>query len=296
MTRQTRCRRGPRAWTAVLLALVLAACGGLPGIAARDRPDETPDRGTDSRSSRGADTSAGDESSQGATVDERRRRTRPIPGARRCPPGQAIGVLAAEGGAVFINGAPARDGDEVCDGDSVTTGDGSSAQVLIGADRDGDTVQLDANTDPRFKRLPSGCVLVDGIRKGRLLAEQRRARSCLIFEVQNKLYYQRAATVHIYAMPAGAAPARTEVSVIKGELRPLQATAVQVQSVQQGELEKLKRPPVTVNNTLILVTRKPEVVQFQPSAVKRSADWTRQFKLKSNTLDLKPVPRREIPQ
>lgn len=273
-------RLRPHICTATLFSLMLTACGDLPSITVPDRSAEAPARSGDTRSEQTpADT--------GTSTDARRNRTGPAPGPRRCAPGQAIGILAAEGDAVYINGAPARDGDEVCDGDNVTTGAGSSAQVLIGADRDGDTVQLDANTDPRFRRLPSGCVLVDGIRRGRLLAEQRRSRTCLIFEVQNRLYFQSAATVHIHAIPAGSAPARAEVSVIRGEMRPLQTTSVQLQSMKAENLEKLKRPPVTMNNKVILDPQTPEAVQFQPNEVKRSADWTRQFKLKSRIPDLK---------
>lgn len=296
MTRNPGFPRKFIAWAVMLLSLMLAACGDLPEMRERKHAADDSPRSTDSRSARPADPEVSAGNTTSTTTGERPRRTRPAPAPRRCPPGQVIGVLAAEGSAVYINGAPAHDGDEVCDGDNVTTGEGSSAQVMLGDDREGDTVQLDANTDPRFRRLPSGCVLVDAIRRGRLLAEQRRTRACLIFEVQNKLYFQRAATVHIEAIPAGAAPARAEVSVIKGEVRPLQVTTAQVQTLRLEGLEKIKRAPVTMNNKVILDMRRPEAVQFQPSEVKRSADWTRQFKLKVKPLDLKTLPKPELNQ
>lgn len=296
MTRHPGCPPTFRVGIVALFTMVVAACGDLPEMAESDRPTDTPPRSTEATAARPPDPPSGTDAPKAADAGAPPRRTPSGAAPRRCPPGQAIGVLTADGSAVFINGAPARDGDEVCDGDNVTTGAGTSAQVLIGDDREGDTVQLDANTDPRFKRLPSGCVLVDGIRKGRLLAEQRRKGACLIFEVQNKLYYQRAATVHILAIPAGAAPARSEVSVIKGELRPLQATPAQVQTLRVENLESLKRPPVAMNSKLILVPQKPEAVQVQPNEVKRSADWTRQFKLKSKNLDPKILRNPQINQ
>lgn len=89
-------------------------------------------------------------------------------------PGQSIGLLRVSGPNVWLNGAPARDGDRVAIGSSLATGPGSSALLEF---RDGGYLQLDQNTDPLFEWLAqSKCILVR-IFKGQ--AYLKRERACV---------------------------------------------------------------------------------------------------------------------
>ena len=89
-------------------------------------------------------------------------------------PGQPIGLLRVSGPNVWLNGAPARNGDQVAIGSSLATGPGSSALLEF---RDGGYLQLDQNTDPIFEWLAqSKCILVR-IFKGQ--AYLKRERACV---------------------------------------------------------------------------------------------------------------------
>lgn len=269
----------------VLLALgALCGCGSDPfeRSEARDDPplQREPERPVRNSDSPAADSPTSGSDGTGASV----------PGVRRCPPGKAIGVVATEGDKVYINGAPAKDGDEVCDGDEVHTGADSSAQVLIGDDRESDSVQLDANTDPRFRRLASGCILVDKLRKGRLYSEQKGRRGCLIYEVQGTYYYQSGASVNVRLEPdprSATQPRLAELTVVRGEVRPLRTTAAQLPQLRLEQLESLKLAPVRLNNQLTVVSSKPTAVQVRPEITRKATEWTTRFKLKPGTLDIK---------
>ena len=210
--------------------------------------------------------------------------------SKKCPPGKALGVIATEGDKVYINGRPARDGDEVCDGDDVTTGDDSSAHVVIGDDRESDSVQLDANTDPRFRRLLSGCVLVDNLHRGRLYATQRGRRGCLIYEVQGRHYYQSGATVNVRMEPdAGARkqPRLAEFTVIRGEVRPMRTTTSQLLTLRAEQLEPLKLDPARLHSQITVVGAQDKKVTVSPQVARKSTDWTARFKLKPNAIQFK---------
>lgn len=72
--------------------------------------------------------------------------------------GDVIGTLRVSGPNVWLNEAPARDGDQVRLGSTLATGAGSGALVDF---EEGGTLQLDENTDPVFEWLEqSKCILI----------------------------------------------------------------------------------------------------------------------------------------
>ncbi|HBG06391.1 MAG: hypothetical protein A2075_05650 [Geobacteraceae bacterium GWC2_58_44] len=89
-------------------------------------------------------------------------------------PGDSIGILRVSGPNVWLNNAPANDGEPVRIGSSLATGPGSSALLEF---RDGGYLQLDENTDPIFEWLEqSKCILIR-IFKGQ--AYLKRERACV---------------------------------------------------------------------------------------------------------------------
>lgn len=81
------------------------------------------------------------------------------------PPMRAdtIARLAVDGQNAFINGVRVPHGSYVRDGDVVTTGPATSANLILNS---GASIQLDQNTDPRFKLLRQGACMLLEIARG----------------------------------------------------------------------------------------------------------------------------------
>lgn len=120
--------------------------------------------------------------------------------------GDSIGVVRVSGPNVWLNNAPARDGETVRIGSSLATGAGSSALLEF---EDGGYLQLDQNTDPIFEWLEqSKCILIR-IFKGQ--AYLKRERACV--EGPNlSLVLNSEVNIRIKKQPGGL----SEVTLVSG--------------------------------------------------------------------------------
>lgn len=167
--------------------------------------------------------------------------------------GGEIGVLRVSGPNVWLNDAPASDGDPVRFGNSVTTGAGSSAKVEF---TDGGYLQLDQNTDPIFEWLEqSKCILIR-IVKGQ--AYLKKERACVegpnIAMVLNS-------EVNLRVQPP---PAPSEVTVVRGSVEVTQPVPILLIKGQQM--------------TTTVAGRAPAVRTLSPDQLRSIAAWQREYR------------------
>lgn len=140
--------------------------------------------------------------------------------------GDDIGVLRVSGPNVWLNGAPAGDGDTVRLGNSLATGAGSSALLEF---RNGGYLQLDQNTDPIFEWLDQTKCLLVRIFKGQAFLKKERAcvegpNISMVLDSEVNLLL-------------GAPPAPSQVTLLRGSARvtaPVQTKLVPGQQLVTG--------------------------------------------------------------